>query len=396
MSCARRPGCCFRGLTEFSRCFKLLSTTLFVSSNVGAINIGMDTMSKSKILIIVLLLGLTAHAYRLSQASGLMLSLSPQEYGQCEKVTGPVGPEDITIDVDRKVAFISSSDRRHSAATGQSADGGLWTLDLSIPDSEAVQINVEIDGAFHPPGIDLLQLDGGQRELYVVNHADSLTDEIVVFELDDANGLHFKERFRFPELISPNDIRAIAPNTFFVTNDYGSPRGSLMATLESYLMLARSSVVFFDGKTAQIVAEDLRMANGIALSKDLNTLYVAETTGRQITRFKNDVKLEQWRRTDSLSVDSGVDNLEWDQDGRLLTGAHPKLFDFLGHAKQAGNLSSSQVIRIDVSQDQMTFESLYLNLGEELSGSSVAAMLDEELLVGAVFEPHFLRCGKEG
>jgi len=353
-------------------------------------------MSKSKILLIVLFLGLAAHAYRLSQASGLMLSLSPQEYGQCEKVTGPVGPEDITIDVDRKVAFISSSDRRHSAGAGQSADGGLWILDLSMPDSEAVQINVEIDGAFHPHGIDLLQLEGGQRELYVVNHADSLTDEIVVFELDDVNGLHFKERFRFPELISPNDIRAIAPNTFFVTNDYGSPRGSLMATLESYLMLARSSVVFFDGKTAQIVAEDLRMANGIALSKDLNTLYVAETTGRQITRFKRDEKLNQWRRTDSLSVDSGVDNLEWDQDGRLLTGAHPKLFDFLGHAKQADNLSSSQVIRIDVSQDQMTYESLYLNLGEELSGSSVAAMLDEELLVGAVFEPHFLRCGKEG
>jgi len=356
----------------------------------------MDTMSKSKIVIIVLLLGLTTHAYRLSQASGLMLSLSPQEYGQCTKVTGPVGPEDITIDVDRKVAFISSSDRRHNTGAGEVEDGGLWILDLSIPGSEAVQMNVDIDGAFHPHGIDLLQLENGQRELYVVNHADSTTDEIVVFELDEDHSLRFKTRVRSPEFISPNDIRAVAPNSFFVTNDYGSPRGSLMATLEGYLMLARSSVVFFDGKAAQVVAEDLRMANGIALSKDLNTLYVAETTGRQITRFKRGEDLNQWHRAESLSVDSGVDNLEWDQEGRLLTGAHPKLFDFLGHAKQADNLSSSQVIRFDVSQDQMTFETLYLNLGDELSGSSVAAMLDEELLVGAVFEPHFLRCGKEG
>ena len=35
---------------------------------------------------------------------------------------------------------------------------------------------------------------------------------------------------------------------------------------------------------------------------------------------------------------------------------------------------------------------VYMNMGDELSGSSVASVYNNMLLIGAVFEDHFLLC----
>ena len=42
----------------------------------------------------------------------------------------------------------------------------------------------------------------------------------------------------------------------------------------------------------------------------------------------------------------------------------------------------------------MTYETIYMNDGTEMSGSSVAVILDNEMLIGNVAENHFLRCSK--
>jgi arylesterase/paraoxonase len=41
---------------------------------------------------------------------------------------------------------------------------------------------------------------------------------------------------------------------------------------------------------------------------------------------------------------------------------------------------------------QHTVQEIYLNDGENLSGSSVAAVLKDTLLIGSVFDDHFLLC----
>ncbi len=357
-------------------------------------NSGPMFMSKSSLIIVLILIALVFQGFRISRDSGLTLDLEPQNFGECSKVAGPAGPEDITIDIENKLAFISATDRRLLRGDEGLERGGIWTLDLSSADNEARQLSVDFEVGFFPHGIDLLHLANGERELYVVNHPDAHSDEILVFSVDRQNTLQLKSRYSSPEFVSPNDIRVLASDVFLVSNDHGSPRESLMAMIEDYLGLSRSSVVLFEKGEVHKVANGLRMANGLELSEDEQTLYVAETTGRRITRFKRGESLQEWHRADSLFVDSGVDNLEWDQQGRLLTGAHPKLFDFLGHAKDATKQSPSQVIRIDVEGEVMSFETLYLNMGEEISGSSVAAIMDENMLVGAVYEPHFLRCIK--
>ena len=75
-------------------------------------------------------------------------------------------------------------------------------------------------------------------------------------------------------------------------------------------------------------------------------------------------------------------NIEIDNDGNLWIGSHPKIQSFTRHAKDKINLSPSQVLRVSLdSSNQYSFDEIYLNAGEELSGSSVGAIYKNNLLI---------------
>ena len=357
-------------------------------------------MSAKAILFSVLFILITFQGYRITRDSGYLIEIQPKSFGSCEKLVGPPGSEDINIDANNHVAFISSGNGREvfdSYRTGSRArveNGDIWVLDLAKQGSVPRRLNVDIGGSFHPHGIDLLELDTGERELYVVNHPSRDQHEILIFSVKQDHGLTLKKRIHYPELISPNDIKAIAGNRFFVTNDHGSPQSSVMARIEEYLGLARSSVTYFDGEKGFFVLKGINSANGITLSEKQDTLYVAEAIGRSVKRFKRGDSVHDWEYLDKVSVNTAVDNLEWSEDGKLLAGAHPKLFDLLSHVKDADNRSPSQVISINVETSPMSYETLYMNDGSEMSGSSVATMLNGDLLIGGILDTHFLRCSK--
>lgn len=359
----------------------------------------MGSFGVKKLLLFVAVSAFIFQGYRIARDSGVLIEVSPLAYGQCRKMPGPAGSEDITIDRVNGIAFISAGngreaweDYRNGGDGSSAANGGIWMLDLGDKDSAPLKLDVDVKGKFHPHGIDLLHLDSGGRELYVINHTSMVDHEILVFSISEDHQLKLKRRIRYPELISPNDIRAVASERFLVTNDHATPRNSWMHRWEDFLGLSRTTVTYYDGENGAFVIDGLKSANGITLSEDGQMLYISEATARRVTRFSKGESFKSWKKTDSIFVDSAVDNLEWDGEGRLLTGAHPKLFDLLDHLSDATALSPSQVIRIDVEGSKMKFETLYLNSGKELSGSSVAAMMNDELLIGSVAEHHFLRC----
>ena len=84
-----------------------------------------------------------------------------------------------------------------------------------------------------------------------------------------------------------------------------------------------------------------------------------------------------------LAIDEGP-------DGNLWIGSHPKMFDFIKHAKNKDHYSPSQVIMISSKDNEI--KEVFLSDGSDLSGSSVAALYNNNLLIGAVFEDHFLHC----
>lgn len=329
--------------------------------------------------------------YRTLSSASPFYPIEPHFSGQCEPVTGVIGAEDITIDHAHQFAYISADDRRATAAN-KPVSGGIYGLDLSTPEAYPVLLTSNFSEDFHPHGIYLYQNDSGDDSLFVINHRHTGEQQIEIFDITDVSTLTHRQSITYPELISPNDIVAISPTQFYATNDHGYPPGHLMQTVEEYLVLPTSSVSYFDGKQGQMVATGLKFSNGIAITNDLKTLYVAEILNRKISIYDRDTNSGALSRRGEILVNTGADNLEWDEAGNLWLGAHPRLLDFAAHAKDETKISPSQILKIDVKATPPVFSEVYLSAGEDLSASTVGAVSGDILLIGSVFEDWILKC----
>ncbi len=356
---------------------------------------------KKAVMVVVLVLVLV-HVARIVQDAGVFRSVEPAVGTEnCEMLVGPVGAEDITIDPVTGIAYISADDRRdvfNNPSMGAYPNGAIWRLDMKQENSQPERIELDLFGEFHPHGIALRFSEpdsndkGRAIELYVVNHISAVDHEIVVFTILETGELKLRRRITYPELLSPNDLVVVDKDQFYVSNDHSASMMTKIAMLEDYLGLPLASVSYFDGVQGHIVIDGLRFTNGLALSKDKKQLYVAETTAGRIARYINLGSPLEWKLDERLNVDLGVDNFEWDAQGYLLNAGHPKLFAFQAHKKDPEALSPSKVIRINVDTRPMQVETVFLDQGELLSGASGAAKWQDKLLVGSVFESHFLRC----
>jgi hypothetical protein len=99
----------------------------------------------------------------------------------------------------------------------------------------------------------------------------------------------------------------------------------------------------------------------------------------------------------AVRVPGFADNIEVMDNGDLLLGLHSKIFDLLGHVDDATKLSPSHIMRLRADgHGSFQAETVYYNLGEEISGASVGAASNGRLLIGAIFESKFLDCAWSG
>jgi len=95
------------------------------------------------------------------------------------------------------------------------------------------------------------------------------------------------------------------------------------------------------------------------------------------------------------TIDLGTrpDNIEVDESGNLWIGCRPKLLTFVKYSKDPEELSPSQVLKVTVQKPaSYTVDEIYPNTGEPLSGSSVAAVFGDTVLIGSVFDERVLLC----
>jgi len=322
--------------------------------------------------------------------AGEFKSLEPHFDGKMRMVHGITGGEDITIDRELQIAFIAAHDWFAYLAKKQNKPGAIFRLDYTRPDARPVNLTAGFRQEFHPHGISLFQTAQGERLLFVVNHLLSNGGHAIeVFRYEDSVLTHLKT-ITGPLLISPNDVVAVSRNQFYATNDHGS-RTESGKRLEEYLQLPRSNVVYFDGKKFRTVADGIAYANGINVSRDGKTLYVAATVGRKVLVYDCEPATGDLNLRQEVFLNTGVDNIEIGPAGDLWIGAHPKLLTFTKHAKDTARLSPSQVIRVVWDKaGNYTSSEVYLNAGEELSGSSVVAFDGHYLLIGPVLDDHIL------
>jgi len=101
--------------------------------------------------------------------------------------------------------------------------------------------------------------------------------------------------------------------------------------------------------------------------------------------------------TKSNSLDTGLVDDEGklkvtiDADGNLWIGAHPKLLDFVSHAKDQDKHSASQILKLTpIADSDFQVTEVYLNDGSDISGSSTALYYAGVIYMGVVFENKLL------
>jgi len=322
-------------------------------------------------------------------STGVFKTIEPHFAGECTQVTGVTGPEDITIHPVTAVAYISASDWR-AAVRGQPANGSIYGYDLKSGNPQLLNLTPNADADFHPHGISLYTDRNGQDALFVINHQKG-QNRIEIFDLVDGRLAH-RKTISDPMLISPNDLVAVGPNKFYVSNDHRYEAG-FMRQAEDYLQLKLSSVVYYDSSRFQEAASGIGYANGINVSTNGKLLYLASVTEGALHIYDRNIASGKLTLRQKIDLGTGVDNIEIDAAGDLWIGAHPQLLKFIQHAQDPAKLSPSQVLHLIPGADGgYDVKEVYLNRGEEISASSVAAVYGNRMLVGAVFEAKFLDC----
>jgi arylesterase / paraoxonase len=301
------------------------------------------------------------------------------------------GVEDITIDQQSNIAYLSAHDRRNPKSTG-----AIFTLNLN--DSTKTLINLTDRfkiREFRPHGISLLSIKD-KKFLFVISHKDNKNDILKFQILGDS--LSYLSKYSSTDFVSPNDILAVAENQFFVTNDH-SNRSKWKVMFSDFLRIPTGNVVFYDGKISKIVSEKITYPNGIALSDDGSKIYVASTLEKAIHVFEPQTQTNLLNSVDYFSTTYAPDNIEVNKNGNMIVGCHPKLFAFMAHKKDPKKISPSAIIEINKDNFEIQ-NTLYLNDGQQISGSSVGAPFyskngKQNLLIGGVFDPKVILLEKK-
>lgn len=356
----------------------------------------MRPLYRNIIVGLVILAGLISFLFvRFYAAAGQFTTLTAamEIRPQCTIIPSVPGPEDIVIDHERQIAFVSAVDRRAILAGAENVRGGIYVIDLSGPREgwSLRPVTAHVPQAFQPHGIGLYIDEAGRRTLAVVNHAAD-THSVELFDVAEDAVLSHRATVTDPMLISPNDVQPVGHDKFYVTNDHGTA-STLGQFLQDMLMLDGANLAYFDGSGFRLVAEGLSFPNGVNVSPDGSLVYVAETIDMALRIYARARESGDLTPVDYVALGTGVDNLDVAPDGTILSGAHPKLMDFVAHAGDASNLSPSQVVRLVPNEGGGgVADTVYLNLGDELSGSSVAALYGDVMLVSGVFDPKVLAC----
>lgn len=345
---------------------------------------------KTVFIIIIAVVGILA-SYILNTlySAGVFKTLKPHLEGTIKTIyTTMPGTEDLDIDYQKGLLFISSTDRWEQLK-GKPVEGGIYLLQL---DSGIVprKLPTTYKGIFRPHGISFFSKEG-DNYLFVVNHRSDDDSYVELFQFKN-DTLFYKNSFSDPLLFSPNDVVGVDSNQFYVTNDHGRKKGKGRMA-EDYLRLPWSYLLYYNGAQFTKAYEGLTYGNGVNVSNDGSKLYVTHTTGRELLTFSRNKQTGKLKLLDKLNLESGLDNIHVDDEDNLWIASHPKMLKFVGHAKDSINKSPSQVFKLTpaTAGTNYTVEEIYLNGGEQLSGSSAAVQYKTDLFVGVVFDHKVLR-----
>ncbi len=351
---------------------------------------------------VVVLSVIGVFVYNTVLALGVTKELAYHAPDQCYRVTGQdmAGPEDIQL--AGPYAIVSADDRRATSAAvaaGEAVNpafGGIYVMDMRLPRPDALRMTHDGPADFHPHGLSIWKLDDHKYRLFLINHPVAGGHTVELFDWDVTQGMTMThvETITDPHMLSPNDLVATGPRQFYFTNDSGSET-DLGRMLEPLLRLSRAQVGYYDGAAARFVIEGLKMANGINISRDGSTLYVAELMAGTMNFYDIDLETMDVTFKDHVAINTGIDNIDVDEDGNLWIGAHPKLLAFVSYATDESKLAPTHVMKFTLDHEDGQggrIDEVMLTDGSDISASTVAVKFGNRIAIGSVMDAHALIC----
>lgn len=326
------------------------------------------------------------YVFYIFQSTGFFKTIENRFDGQVLKSIDIVGAEDMQVDYADGFMLISSDDRA-GHRDGNAKQGALYKVDLKDAASTPQKLTSTYQKAFFPHGISMKKLNDSIHRVWVVNHV-RRTHSIEVFDLRNDTLYHVKT-LKDPTMISPNDVVAIDAERFYYTNDHGNVSGFLR-TLEDYLGLRASNVGYFDGQEFREVADGIAYANGINYDQSRNLMFVASPRGFLVKVYEvltsGDLKF-----IEDMDCNTGVDNIEFDPEGKMWIGCHPSLLHFSSYATGKKEIAPSEIITIDYrDRGDYNIESIYIEDGSSMSAATVAVPYGNLIYMGNVMDDAML------
>ena len=134
------------------------------------------------VLGVVILIGAVLSLVIMNNA-GAFKSLEPQFAGMCKAIEGQGSAEDIIVDPDTGLAYVSALDRL-GAQSDKSLHGTIATYDLAsgAPSFTMADLPAPVSD-IHPHGLSLYKDESGKKRLFVINHGKGGKESVEIFDL---------------------------------------------------------------------------------------------------------------------------------------------------------------------------------------------------------------------
>lgn len=339
-------------------------------------------------------LALAVFLLDLLRFSGTFQAFDSGFAGTCAAVLTGGSSEDIQVDAQRGLAYLSVLDRA-SLARNEPVNGTVMLLDLNLAEPAPRAAMAFDPPDFRPHGLSILTRAGEPARLFAISHHPDGGHSVEIAEQDASGAFIPRESVTDAAFVSPNAVAAAGPRQFYVANDRGAKSG----WADLVFRRATSTLVYFDGSQAHIAAQGLKFSAGLALSPDGTRLYAGEVLGRQLRVYRRNPATGALDLDEVVPLGSAPDNLKIDADGVLWIAAHPKLLALVAHLRSPDRRAPTQVLRFDprgprpaADETDPRLSQVYGNDGAQLSAGTVAAHWHNEFLVGALFDSKVLIC----
>ncbi|KAF9991873.1 Serum paraoxonase/arylesterase 2 [Entomortierella chlamydospora] len=348
---------------------------------------------------------------------GLLLGdVQPLNTEGCEVVKGLETCEDIHIHHESGLAFTTCghAESRKSwfppiGTVNTSAENAFKDIfviyDVKSGKYEVMDLiglPADADRVFH--GLDIYERSPTELTIFAVNHRRSgSVIEVLEYTIGD-KAVQYKETIKHDLIITPNDIVALGPRSFYVSNDHRHKTGT-MREIEETLRRPWSNVIFYSPENTFVAFDNVVSANGMAANKDRSLIILSACHGGSVhvLRPREDHTLEQ---QDHIKLDFYNDNPSYEPEtGDFFIGGHVQPLKMMHDIHTPGKpvAGPSKIVKLhknplaetSAAAPRYLVSTVLVDNGQLISTGTVAAIDRKRgvMLVGTAFsEKGLVRC----